>query len=956
MAESEKAPDLQLDEKSQQGFINWYRGLPQEGQKIRVFDRKTFYTVHGEDALFVARRFCNTTAVVKYLGKGEGSLASVSLNRHLLENMLRVLLVEEANHVVEMWEGSGASWKMTKSASPGRLAAFEEELFKGVGASTAATIDVNDAPVVIAVWQGMVEGRPVVGAAYVDAASHQLGVSQLDDDEQLCALEAIIVQLGAKEAVVCKEDRVDGGAVGPTLVRRCDDVLERCGVMASARPRSMFATKHLAADLEKLVKGHSVERHQDVMERKAGCSALAAVLAFTETLADSGGHGKWSLSLYDAQRFMRLDAAAQRALNVFPSRLDTSATFSLYGLMARGRTAMGKRRLRAWLKQPLVDPAEITSRLNVVEALVSDAELREKLRDQHMRGLPDVERLVRKLDSRRAGNAIGLGELCQLYRVSARLPLIEDALRQHEGPHAQMLQERYCNELAVAHDQDHLCKFEELVEAAVDLDRVPDEYLIAPAYREDLQRLHDEKEKLEREVEQCAVAAAKDLDLVLDKTIKLEWHKAQNMRTRCLRITQKEEKRVRSKLSNGVKYRTIEARKDGIKFTSKQLERAATLLQDNSAKYEELQKELVEQVVDVARSFVEVWEGLTSLLSELDVLAGFADLAANAPDPYARPEVVDADAGELSLLGSRHPCVEAQDGVDFIKNDCVMRRGESWFQIITGPNMGGKSTFIRQVGACVLMAQVGCFVPCTSARICVRDAIFARVGAGDCQQRGVSTFMAEMLETGAILKGTTKNSLVIIDELGRGTSTYDGFGLAWAISEHLMETTQAPTLFATHFHELTEITGPTGVRNLHVSTVVDPTSGRLTMLYQIKEGACDQSFGIQVAESAGFPASVVQLAREKLAQLEGAEIISVKAAGTKRKREQEGDQGDEAQAARKARCFLQEFASLPLPDGEGPEEAKAEAVAHASALLKKLEADAQGNPCLAALIAQASAC
>ncbi|KAF5834359.1 muts domain V-domain-containing protein [Dunaliella salina] len=610
--------------------------------------------------------------------------------------MLRVLLVEEANHVVEMWEGSGASWKMTRSASPGRLAAFEEELFRGVGASAAATID---------------------------------------------------------------------------------------------------------------------------------------------------------------------DAAAQRALNVFPSRLDTSATFSLYGLMARGRTAMGKRRLRAWLKQPLVDPAEITSRLNVVEALVSDAELREKLRDQHMRGLPDVERLVRKLDSRRAGSAIGLGELCQLYRVSARLPLIEDALRQHEGPHAQMLQERYCDELAVAHDQDHLCKFEELVEAAVDLDRVPDEYLIAPAYREDLQRLHDEKEELEREVEQCAAAAAKDLELVLDKTVKLEWHKFQNMRTRCLRITQKEEKRVRSKLSNGMKYRTIEAhedgtelthkgcticcryrtiearkdgtelthkgctmyrtieaRKDGIKFTSKQLERAAALLQDNSAKYEDLQKELVEQVVDVARSFVEVWEGVTSLLSELDVLAGFADLAANAPDPYARPEV----------------------------------------------------------GACVLMAQVGCFVPCTSARICVRDAIFARVGAGDCQQRGVSTFMAEMLETGAILKGATKNSLVIIDELGRGTSTYDGFGLAWAISEHLMETTQAPTLFATHFHELTEITGPTGVRNLHVSTVVDPTSGRLTMLYQIKDGACDQSFGIQVAESAGFPASVVQLAREKLAQLEGAEIISVK--------------------------------------------------------------------------------
>lgn len=223
---------------------------------------------------------------------------------------------------------------------------------------------------------------------------------------------------------------------------------------------------------------------------------------------------------------------------------------------------------------------------------------------------------------------------------------------------------------------------------------------------------------------------------------------------------------------------------------------------------------------DVAATFVQVWELVAALLAELDVLASFAHVATSSPGPFVRPEMLPAEGGDLSLAASRHPCLELQDGVDVIPNDCELRRGASWFQLITGPNMGGKSTYIRQarrhvvqwragagpwrragrdgdgrvqVGVCVLMAQVGSFVPCDAARIAVRDAIFARVGAGDCQQKGVSTFMAEMLETAAILKGASHRSLLIIDELGRGTSTYDGFGLAWALSEHIMQARRPPT-------------------------------------------------------------------------------------------------------------------------------------------------------------------
>eukprot|EP01018_Ginkgo_biloba_P026125 Gb_33909 [translate_table: standard] len=934
--EDARLPELKLDAKQAQGFIAFFRKLPCNAQAVRFFDRRDYYTAHGDNATFIAKTYYRTTTALRQLGNGHDALSSVSISKNMFETIIRDLLLERTDHTVELYEGSGSNWRLAQTGTPGKLGSFEDVLF--------ASNDMQDTPTIIAVQSAIHEGDCLVGMAFVDLTKRTLGMAEFLDDSQFTNLESSMVALGCRECLL----PLDSGKCPDS--KRLHDVLERCNVLLTERKKSDFKSRDVDQDLCHLVKG-SIESLRDLVassERASG--ALGALLSYTELLADDSNYGKFTIQHYALDSYMRLDAAALRALNVLESKTDANKNFSLFGLMNRTCTAgMGKRLLNRWLKQPLLDVNEIRCRLDLVQAFVEDAALRQDLR-QHLKRIPDIERLVRKLEKRKSN----LQDIVKLYQTSIRLPVVKSSLERYDGAFSHLIRERYLDAFDYWTDEEHLTKFAALVEAAVDLEQLDNgEYIISAGYDSSLLALKDDRDAVEEQIRKVHQQAANDLDLPVDKALKLD--KATPF-GHVFRITKKEEPKVRKKLST--QYIVLETRKDGVKFTNAKLKRLGEQYAKLLDEYTSSQRELVGRVVQTAATFTEVFEVLGNLLSELDVLLSFADLAVSCPTPYVRPDITSADEGDIILEGSRHPCVEAQDGVNFIPNDCRLVRGKSWFQIITGPNMGGKSTFIRQVGVNVLMAQVGCFVPCDQATISIRDCIFARVGAGDCQLRGVSTFMSEMLETASILKGATHKSLIIIDELGRGTSTYDGFGLAWAICEYLVEVTRAPTLFATHFHELTTLAhsegafvhgsskGPTvGISNYHVSAHIDAITQKLTMLYKVEEGPCDQSFGIHVAEFAQFPESVVALAKEKASELEDFSPATKNADGTKEevgtKRKRVCGPDDMARGVACARQFLQEFSSLPLDQMD-----YVQALQEVDRLKCGLEKDAVSNPWL----------
>jgi DNA mismatch repair protein MutS len=587
--------------------------------------------------------------------------------------------------------------------------------------------------------------------------------------------------------------------------------------------------------------------------KPAAATAAGAILHYVRSTQKGTLEHVDRIGFYDRQEYLVLDAVTVRNLElVEPLFANTGAEVTLFRALDATLTPMGKRLLRSWMLRPSINVAEINQRLDALEAGVKDFIAREELR-RALEGVLDIERLLSRVTLETANPRDVLALCASLNRT----PLIRSAL-------TRLLKDAKALRLHELHGLlDELADLRERIEKTI----VPEPPLT----------LAD------------GGVIQPGVDAELDELRNL----SRNSKQYIAQIEERERKRtgigsLKVKFNSVFGY-YIEISKANLHHAPADYERKQTLVNAERFTTPELKEyeakvlDAQEKIVEIERRlFTELRTGIaaearrirqTSLaLAEVDVLASLAFIAQNRG--YCRPQFSqEADKDELEIVDGRHPVLEHQELTGsndrFVPNDLYLNSSTHALLLITGPNMGGKSTYLRQTALIVLMAQMGSFVPARSARLPVVDRIFTRIGASDNLARGRSTFMVEMTETAAILNTATPRSLILLDEIGRGTATYDGLAIAWAVIEYIHSSSRARTLFATHYHELTELDRLPGVKNFHVS--VKENAGGIVFLRKVEPGPADRSYGIEVAKLAGLPAEVVVRAREVLHEHESAE-------------------------------------------------------------------------------------
>ncbi|MCH5188041.1 MAG: DNA mismatch repair protein MutS, partial [Oscillospiraceae bacterium] len=539
-----------------------------------------------------------------------------------------------------------------------------------------------------------------------------------------------------------------------------------------------------------------------------------------------------------------IDMNSRRNLELTETMRDKTKKGSLYWVLDKTRTSMGSRMLKSWILCPLVSVGPITARLSGVEELVNNLSLREEIRDA-MNGILDIERLM----SRASMGVCNARDLVALRSSFAALPRLYKALCSCRSP--------IMNRQAAVFDT--LEDLWDLLERAIE-DEPPivlrEGKLIKKGFNEEIDRLRAASDGGKGSI---GAIEARERDRTGIKNLKVKYNKVFGfyIEVSNSQLSKVPEDYVRKQTTvNGERFITPELK-----------EVESTVL----GATERLTAMEYEQFVDIRVRVcgeIERIERTARAIATADVLCSLAEAAVK--NRYVRPEINISD--EIYIKDGRHPVVEQvlKKSV-FVPNDTELDCGPNRAAIITGPNMAGKSTYMRQVALIALMAQIGSFVPASQCRIGVVDKIFTRIGASDDLASGQSTFTLEMSEVSYILKNATKNSLCILDEVGRGTSTFDGLSIAWAVIEHIVNKIGMKTLFATHYHELTALEERLkGVKNYN--TVCKKRGDDITFLRKIVRGGTDESYGIEVAKLSGVPNPVIKRAKEVLAEIQSGEI------------------------------------------------------------------------------------
>lgn len=585
-------------------------------------------------------------------------------------------------------------------------------------------------------------------------------------------------------------------------------------------------------------------------EKKMAICSINALFKYLEDTQKTSLDHINTIKIYSTARYMALDINARRNLEITEKLRDKSKKGTLLWVLDQTSTSMGGRLLRRWLNDPLIDVKEINSRLDAVEELKNSIMLRGDVIDA-LKKVYDIERLAGKISY---GSANGR-DLISLKNSIIQLPGIKQALSK---ANSKMLKDIYNN-------LDTLEDIHDIIEKSI-VDEPPigvkDGGIIKLGYDEEIDQLkkattEGKKWILDLENKEREATGIKGLKVGYNKVFGyfIEVTKSN--------IPMVPDRYVRKQtLANAERYIT-----EDLKNLENQIlgaEEKVITLEYNA--FCIIRDSIEAQIQRVQKT--------ASVVSTLDVLSSFATVAEDMN--YVKPNV--DEEGIIDIKDGRHPVIEKMiTSNNFVPNDTYLDENENRLAIITGPNMAGKSTFMRQVALITLMAQVGSFVPASFARIGVVDKIFTRVGASDDLSMGQSTFMVEMMEVATILKEATKNSLVILDEIGRGTSTYDGLSIAWAVAEYIADKEKcgAKTLFATHYHELTELEEKIeGVKNYSIA--VKEKGEDIVFLRKIVNGGTDESYGVHVARLAGVPQIVTSKANEILQSLERKNVLNNK--------------------------------------------------------------------------------
>lgn len=553
------------------------------------------------------------------------------------------------------------------------------------------------------------------------------------------------------------------------------------------------------------------------------------------------------VEIYYTNQFMKIDVHSKRNLELTETLRTKEKTGSLLWLLDKTKTAMGGRMLKQWMERPLIQKERIEERLEMVETFVNDYFLREDLKEK-LKEVYDLERLAGKV----AFGNVNARDLLQLRRSLLQVPAILEAISLLDNAYAARL----------IQGADPCESLTELLGRSIQENpplSIKDGDIIKDGYNDKLDQYRYVSKNGKTWI---AELEKRERDITGIKSLKIGYNRIFGY---YIEVT----KANLGALPEG-RYERKQTLANAERFITDELKEKETLILEAEEKIVQLEYDLFTALREEVKVFIPKLQHLAKVISELDVLQSFATVSEE--EQFVKP--VLTTKREIFIKDGRHPVVEkVLNGKLYVPNDCIMPENMDVF-LITGPNMSGKSTYMRQLALVTVMSQIGCFVPATEAVLPVFDQIFTRIGAADDLISGQSTFMVEMLEAKNAIANASERSLILFDEIGRGTSTYDGMALAQAIIEHIHDQIGAKTLFSTHYHELTVLEDSLDqLKNVHVSAIEE--NGKVVFLHKIQDGAADKSYGIHVAQLAELPDSLIARAKEVLAQLEGQEEIVI---------------------------------------------------------------------------------